>query len=166
MLEKSPSPIEPHAVHSRRLMEHARDQLLVGDRLQASEKAWGAFAHALKVVADERDWEYADHRQVNPLVNALMRESGDEELHVEAGIAQFLHTNYYRDEQSVEDIALYLDRVDRAINRLHQISRRYQADPEYKRRADGLVPPGSRYDTRTRDWVYAPVDNGARGVGP
>ena len=37
-------PIESHEVHSKRLMAHAWEQLEAGDRLQASEKAWGAIA--------------------------------------------------------------------------------------------------------------------------
>ena len=45
-------PIESHDTHSRRLIRHAEEMLDAGDRLQASEKAWGAVAHRLKVVAD------------------------------------------------------------------------------------------------------------------
>ena len=48
MVNAQPKPIEDHAVHSDRLIRHAWEQLEQGDRLQASEKAWGAVAHALK----------------------------------------------------------------------------------------------------------------------
>ena len=41
-------PIESHAVHSRRMLDHAAAMLAQGDRLQASEKIWGAAAHRLK----------------------------------------------------------------------------------------------------------------------
>ena len=43
-------PIESHLVHSRRLLAHAEEWLEKGDRLQASEKAWGAVAHYFKVI--------------------------------------------------------------------------------------------------------------------
>ena len=42
MVNAQPKPIEDHAVHSDRLIRHAWEQLEQGDRLQASEKAWGA----------------------------------------------------------------------------------------------------------------------------
>ena len=35
------TPIEAHAVHSRRLLEHAAEMIAQGDRIQASEKIWG-----------------------------------------------------------------------------------------------------------------------------
>ena len=38
-------PIEAHYVHSQRLILHAEEKLAEGDRIQASEKAWGAVAH-------------------------------------------------------------------------------------------------------------------------
>ena len=57
----SETPIESHAVHRDRLIEHARRMLRDGDRLQACEKIWGAAAHGLKVVADRRGWPYTLH---------------------------------------------------------------------------------------------------------
>lgn len=152
MAHRTTSPIDLHAVHSATLMEQAKEQLGLGDRLQASEKTWGAFAHALKVVADERHWEYSDHAQVNPIVLALVEESEDPELRRDAYIAQHLHTNYYRDAVGIEDIALLHTDVASAIDKLQRISRRYRDDPEYRKRADELRPPNSRYDTRRREW--------------
>ena len=45
------APIEPHALHSERLIFHAELEIVQGDRLQASEKAWGAVAHRVKAGA-------------------------------------------------------------------------------------------------------------------
>ena len=56
-------PIEPHAVHSERLLVHAREMIEKGDRLQASEKIWGAVVHAIKAVARERGWSFTKHRE-------------------------------------------------------------------------------------------------------
>ena len=53
--------MEPHKVHSERLIRHAEEQLAKGDRLQASEKAWGAVVHRLKDIADQRGWKYSTH---------------------------------------------------------------------------------------------------------
>ena len=69
------APIESHAVHSDRLIADAEEELAKGDRLQASEKAWGAVAHRLKVIAAQRGWEYTTHRQVYGIVNRLTASS-------------------------------------------------------------------------------------------
>ena len=61
MVNAQPKPIEDHAVHSDRLIRHAWEQLEQGDRLQASEKAWGAVAHALKDIAARRGWRNRAH---------------------------------------------------------------------------------------------------------
>lgn len=61
MVNAQPKPIEDHAVHSDRLIRHAWEQLEQGDRLQASEKAWGAVAHALKDIAARRGWRNRTH---------------------------------------------------------------------------------------------------------
>ena len=53
-LVEEKGPIETHQIHSERLMRHAEEQLAKGDRLQASEKAWGVAAHRLKEFADQR----------------------------------------------------------------------------------------------------------------
>ena len=161
MAHRTTSPIDLHNVHSATLMEHAKEQLALGDRLQASEKAWGAFAHALKVVADERHWEYSDHVQVNPIVMALVEESENPELRHEAYMAQHLHTNYYRDAVRIEDIALLHTDVESAIDKLQRISQRYQDDPEYLKHADELRPPNSRYDVRSRSWERITPDSDA-----
>lgn len=61
MVSAQPKPLEDHAVHSERLIRHAWEQLEQGDRLQASEKAWGATAHALKAIAARRGWRNRAH---------------------------------------------------------------------------------------------------------
>ena len=43
-----PPPITDHAAHSAALLAHAQEMIDQGDRLQASEKIWGAVAHKLK----------------------------------------------------------------------------------------------------------------------
>ena len=54
-----PSPDEEsqrHAEISRDFLVKARSELDKGDLLQASNKAWGAAAHAIKAVAEKRRW--------------------------------------------------------------------------------------------------------------
>ena len=67
-------------LHSARLMRHAWQQLGKGDRLQASEKAWGAVAHRLKVVANARGWKYDTHRDVYDIKDRVAAETDDPHL--------------------------------------------------------------------------------------
>ena len=169
MAHQTTNPRRPHKEHSVRLMAQAKQELAAGDDLQAAEKAWGAFSHALKALADERHWEYSDHVQVRPIVNALVAESNDPQLRYEAGIAHHLHTNYYRDSYTLEEIARDHIDVESGLRKLEEISRRYRDDAEYRRRADALRPPNSRYDRRQGRWERIPTNgsssNGDAGDG-
>ena len=98
------SPIEAHDVHSRRLIAHAEIELEKGDRLQASEKAWGAVAHRLKAIADRRGWEYVTHRQVYGIVERLVDELGDPRIEALFYAANGLHQNYCVDAQPIESL--------------------------------------------------------------
>ncbi len=99
------TPIETHDVHSKRLMAHAWEQLAAGDRLQASEKAWGAIAHQLKVIAKARDLEYTTHRDVFPIMELIAAETDDPVL-VSAlfATARGLHQNFYADTMPLESL--------------------------------------------------------------
>lgn len=94
-------PIESHEVHSERLLRHAIDQLEQGDRLQASEKAWGAVAHQMKVVAERRGWLYRTHRHAYEIADRLSEETGDPNLLRLFNTANTLHQNYYADEKPI-----------------------------------------------------------------
>ena len=166
MAHQTTTLLRPHKEHSIRLMAQAKEELAAGDPWQAAEKAWGAFSHALKALADERHWEYEDHGQVRPIVNALVAESNDPQLRYEAGIAHHLHTNYYRDSYTLEEIARDHIDVESGLSKLEAISRRYREDAEYRRRADALRPPNSRFDRWRQRWERIPTEaNGGGGNG-
>ena len=100
-------PLESHRSHSNRFLVHADEMIRKGDRLQASEKIWGAVAHILKAVANERGWEHDGHQRLrnvalhlqdhpavaNPEIGTLLRS-------VEA-----FHRNFYNDNMAMEEIA-------------------------------------------------------------
>ena len=97
-------PIETHDVHSRRLIAHAEIELEKGDRLQASEKAWGAVAHRLKAIAERRGWEYTAHRHVYRIAERLADEMGDPQILVLFYVANGMHQNYYVDAEPIESL--------------------------------------------------------------
>ena len=149
---------EPIETPSERLLRHARAQLELGRRTQASAKLWDAFSHALAGVADARHWEYQNHAQAWPIVEALVEESGDIDLLGEANAAETMHENRHQDDLELRAIARFHKIVERGIAKLHEIHQQYQTDPEYRRRADALVPPNSRYLVRARRWEPIPTE--------
>ena len=154
-MHKTRGPITGHETHCETLMAHAVEMLEQGDHAQASEKAWGAFAHQIHIICDQRHWEYVNHAQMWYIIMALIEESERADvatLHADAAEANDLHENYYRDEMELEEIGESQIAVKRAIATLQQIAQRYAADPEYRARADALRPPNSRYVLRARQW--------------
>ena len=115
-------PIETHEVHSLRLIRHALEELSRGDRLQASEKAWGAVAHRLKVIATSRGWRYVTHSDAFDIAERLERELGEPRLSLLFSVANGLHRNFYMDAlplrqlrreiEAVEELLELLERVD------------------------------------------------------
>ena len=114
-------PIEGHDVHSERLIAQAEEELAKGDRLQASEKAWGAVAHRLKVIADWRGWEYTSHQHVYGVVRHVADELGDIRVRELFSTAAGLHQNYYVDATPIEEIAYEIDRVKELLEMLNRV---------------------------------------------
>ena len=122
--ETETAPIEPHWTHSERLMQHAFEELARGDRIQASEKAWGAMAHTLKAIADERGLTYGRHNQVRGILRAILADVTDPTRRylINGGFntAENLHRNFYDDVHLREDMDQDLEQVQIAIGLLSQ----------------------------------------------
>ena len=154
-MHKTRGPITGHETHCETLMAHAVEMLEQGDHAQASEKAWGAFAHQIHIICDQRHWEYVNHAQMWYIIVALQNESapGDaDNLYIDATMTDKLHRNYYRDEMELYEIAQGHIAAKRAIATLQQIAQRYASDPAYRAQADALCPPNSRYVLQARQW--------------
>ena len=139
MVTSPRSPIESHAVHSERLMRHAWERLERGDRLQASEKCWGAVAHALKAVSQRYGWRHGRHFHNNVIALHLSTLTGDETLFVEYGMMEALHVNYYNDTKPEEELRPYLNAAEDLLRRIADAVQRIGADP-----------PAPSYDRRAR----------------
>ena len=116
------APIDPHWTHSERLMQHAFEELAKGERIQASEKAWGAMAHTLKAIADERGLTYGTHSQALDVLYAILADVTDlprQDLIV-AGFyaAADLHRNFYNDVHLRDHLNRELEVISRAIGAL------------------------------------------------
>ena len=115
------APIESHAAHSERLIFHAELELAQGDRLQASEKAWGYVAHRIKHIAQRRNWKYTNHSHVFAIMDQLVAETGDPELDGLFSFANNLHRNFYADEKPIAQVEYEIGMVKRLLAKLSQI---------------------------------------------
>ena len=87
-----------HADLSRRLMEQANYELrTMGDRVQASDKASGAVAQAVKAIAEDRNWRHRSHNLRRDIVGLLADEFQEPQMRYLQAIADQLHDNYYED---------------------------------------------------------------------
>ena len=103
---------------SEELLLKAEEALSERDLLQASEKLWGATAHMVKAVAQQRGWEHSSHRALYRVIDRLVEETGDAELGELFLVAGQLHTNFYENWLSHERIATEAPRISELVKRL------------------------------------------------
>ena len=98
--------IESHEVHSETLLSHAPVMLEQGDRLQASEKIWGAVSHAISGVAAKRNWPNRDHADKFDIVRYISVEANLPDLVPLYAAARGFHANFHEDamdEAAIEE---------------------------------------------------------------
>ena len=84
-------------------------EFAAGDTLQASEKLWGAAAHAIMAVAQQRALDHGTHRALINAARQIADEMRDDLLRSEIRLgilaAQHFHSNFYNGTMEDEDIA-------------------------------------------------------------
>ena len=93
-------------------------EFAAGDVLQGSEKLWGAAAHAVMAVAQQRGWRFGDHRALQAAANRLSDELREPRLSEQFSVAQKFHANFYHDfmqdyeiERDRPSVHLFVHRV-------------------------------------------------------
>jgi hypothetical protein len=94
---------------SQRLIRQAEEELQKGDLIQASEKTWGAVAHAAKSVAALRDWNHQGHALLHDVSGQISDELGRPELRHLFRSANLMHVNFYEDWMDSEDVQIGID---------------------------------------------------------
>ncbi len=77
------------------LIEEAQQELERGDLIQASEKCWGAVAHAVKSVAQTRGWNHHRHDLLRDVVEQVAEERDRIDLAEMFNSASGMHQNFY-----------------------------------------------------------------------
>lgn len=116
------SSVERHQAISRSLYDQAVAELEVGDFIQCSEKFWGASAHMLKSIAENRGWPHNSHRHFFRIVQRLTQETGNKEIVDLFVSANSLHSNFYEDWMNEIQLRERAYDVGKFIERLASIS--------------------------------------------
>ena len=111
---------ENHIDIGHRLIQHADDQFVAGDFLQASEKAWGAVAHFLKAHAALRGLPHSGHYNLRQVANHLVKETGVDRIGELFSICESVHANYYEAWMSEDELERRLVNVKELIALLEE----------------------------------------------
>ena len=136
-----------HADLSRRLMAQANYELhTMGDRVQASDKASGAVAHAVKSIGEDRNWRNGSHNLRREIAFLLASEFGLPDLVNLQGIADQLHDNYYEDRMSDGLVVYLVGQINDRIEVLWDVRERgvnpdFSPSPEQQRIINRLRIP-------------------------
>ncbi len=113
--------VEEHLRISRQFLRQAESEFAQGDRRQASEKAWGAAAHAVKAVAQQRGWRHDGHRYLFEAIDKIYYETGNREYLVLIKSANSLHMNFYENWQTDNSVQDGIERVKVLLNKLEPL---------------------------------------------
>ncbi|MDE2787030.1 MAG: hypothetical protein OXL37_10245 [Chloroflexota bacterium] len=106
--EPGAATVEDRVQISRRFIQQAPGELERGDRLQATEKIWGALAQMLKAHGQQRGWfNLGGHRTVGHIARQLHLEYDEIDVVSAYMAADNGHRNFYDNEMSppeIEDI--------------------------------------------------------------
>ena len=115
------NPPETYANQSREFIALAHQELEQGDLLQASEKAWGAAAAAIKSVAEMRGWQHYAHTLIAAALWRISREHNRPRLLGMMAWASGLHQNYYEYRYGEEVVAEGIEQVAELLDILEQV---------------------------------------------
>ncbi len=127
---------------SKYLIRKAQQELDRGDdRIQASEKAWGAVAHGLKSIAALRGWNHHHHLLLEDLAAVLQWQTNSTYIMDRYDSAQILHTNFYENRLEPDVLQHRIDRCRELRDELERI--RTIPSP-------AVVPEGRIWERRMR----------------
>ena len=115
-------PSQEHILTGQDFLARAAAALAEDDLLQASEKGWGAAAHTVKGVAENKGWLHNGHRELYLVVNRLSQELGDSEIRVLFDSASALHSNFYEGWMPREMIESSLAQVGRFLEKQQHLA--------------------------------------------
>ena len=129
---------------SSKYLRQAQEELGKEDLPQASEKAWGAAAEALKALAVTRGWNHKSHPFLREIARQIYMEFGRPRIVELFDILEWAHFNYYEHRLDKDDVQLRVTQSRELIDLLAEIRnsppRRFTpANREQERRLQRLT---------------------------
>ena len=88
--------VEYHLERSWHFLDLVDDEVERGELEEASNKLWGAAAHAIKAVAEQRGWPHGAHRDLEEVVMRLVGDEGAPPiLYTYYASANWYHSRFY-----------------------------------------------------------------------
>ena len=117
------SPEDRRAI-ARRFILQARHYLEQRDRLQAGEKAWGAIAHNLKVIGEQRGWNHGSHQQIENIARQIVIEFEDARLgQAISDVFHNGHRNFYENQTTFDEMRDTIEAAESALPTLEALQR-------------------------------------------
>ena len=110
-----------YAAISQRLLRQAQGELDADDLIQASEKAWGAAAHAVKSVAEKWGWYHQGHYRLNAVVDYIAFERGRQDLIDLYLHPTTMHFNYYEHELAEDKVQIAINATRTFVTEMEKI---------------------------------------------
>ena len=155
-MQYSDSESERYAELSRHYIARADEYLRAGDRVQASEKGWGAVAEAIKSIAEDRGWNHNSQRLLNDVAFQLSEEWVRPDVRRLFIVAKDLHINFYEDNMGMDDIAASVGDAKTLLSELETLRQQPPRPVElnsrdrrlrWRRLTGELLPMGSEPET-------------------
>ena len=110
--------VESYQEASRNRLAQAFGDLERDDLRHASINGWDATVLMLVAVAKQHGWEHQGYRPIRRVASQLSDETGDAEIRRLYRVAHSLHTNFYENLDTAEDVRAGLDDVQRLLDKL------------------------------------------------
>ena len=114
-----------HSQTAQDFLAASDSEFAAGDILQGSEKLWGAAAHAIMAIAQQRGWRFGDHRALRAAANRLADELREPILASNFSVAEKFHANFCHDFMQDFEIDGDREKVREFVNSilsLHELS--------------------------------------------
>ena len=102
---------EDHASTALAFLVASDREFASGDRLQASEKLWGAATHALMAIAMRQGLRLGSHSSFRDTAERLSDEQNDPSIEYGFAHAERFHRNFYYDELTHLDLDILRPKV-------------------------------------------------------
>ena len=127
-----PSPDEEAARNmeiSHNFLRQAREELAREDLLQASNKAWGAAAYAIKAVAEKRRWFNDADWRLQEAALVITEEQGDKDILLGFLAARQAHYHFYHHEHHAYTYSQIIDVAEVMVNRIGNLLEQDEQPP-------------------------------------